>query len=255
MKRALFFLFLLSLSALLKQGHGQISIKDSSIVIPSFQINYSYQFPFADMAERYGGNSYIGPGFAVKLASNWIVGAEAGFLFGNNVKNGFDRMNEIMTDDGNVISGDGVPAIVSLFERGYAITGRFGKLFPVLSPNPNSGIEVHFSAGYISHKIRIEVQGDNAPQLKGDYKRGYDRLTSGFTLSQAIGYKYMGNSRLVNFFIGMEIFEAFTRERREYHFDLMGQEAEPNRIDILAGPKISWIIPLYKRLPRDFYFY
>jgi hypothetical protein len=208
-----------------------------------------------DMAERYGANSYMGPGFTVKLASDWIIGAEVGFIFGNDIKNGFDRFRNIMTEDGNIISGDGVPAVVALYERGWALSFRFGRLFPVLAPNPNSGFVVHLSAGYIQHRTRIEVQGENAPQLAGDYKMGYDRLAGGFVLSQALGYQFMGNKRLVNFYLGVEIYEGFTRDQRDYHFDLMGPEENPKRLDILIGPKVAWIIPLYKRMPKEYYYY
>ena len=71
---------------LLNSLFSQVSIKDSSLTIPMFYVAYSYQFPGGDMKERYGSNSTIGPGFQVKTGSNWIYGAEANFIFGNNAK-------------------------------------------------------------------------------------------------------------------------------------------------------------------------
>ena len=233
---------------------AQVSIRNESITIPMVYATYGYQFPGADMAERFGPNSSIGPGFQVKTSSNWIIGAEAGFLFGNNVKDGFSILEEIMTSDGNLISGDGIPAVVALFERGFIFSGKFGKLFPVLSPNPNSGIVVYATFGYMQHKVRIEVENNSAPQLLGDYKRGYDRLTGGFALSEAVGYQIMGNTRLFNFFVGVECFQGWTRGKRDYLFDLQ-RPPEERRFELLIGPRISWFIPIYQRVPEEYYYY
>ncbi len=233
---------------------GQVSIQDSALTIPMFYGTYSYQIPQADMAERFGNNSLIGPGFQIKTSSNWIYGLEWGFIFGNNIKYGFSIFDDIMTSDGNIISGDGVPAVVALFERGNIFSLRFGRLIPVLSPNPNSGIVIGISAGYLMHKIKIEVENNSAPQLKGDYNRGYDRMSSGFAISEYVGYMYLGNTRIINFFIGVEFYQAWTKSRRDYIFDLMGPDKK-NRFDVLIGPKISWIIPLHRRAPQEYYLY
>lgn len=233
---------------------GQQSIKDESITIPMVYASYAYQFPGADMADRFGTNSSIGPGFQVKTASNWIFGLETNFIFGNNFKPGFSIFKDIMTSDGNIINGDGLPAVVALFERGFIISGKFGKLFPVLSPNPNSGIVVYGTIGYMQHKLRIDVENNSAPQLLGDYKKGYDRLTGGFAISEAIGYQIMGNSRILNFFFGVEFHQGWTKSKREYLFDLKGAD-KTNRFEILFGPKISWFIPIYQRAPEEYYFY
>ena len=233
---------------------SQVSIKDSSITIPMFYVAYSYQFPGGDMAERFGGNSTIGPGFQVKTSKNFVIGAEADFIFGSDVKYGFSIFDDIMTSEDIIINGDGIPAVVVLSERGWIISGKFGKVFPVLSPNPNSGIVVHGSIGYLQHKIRIEVENNSAPQLKGDYNKGYDRLTGGFCLSEGIGYLYIGNGRIANFYVGIEFYQAWTKSRRDYIFDLYAPESG-RRFDMLIGPKISWMIPFHKRAPQEYYYY
>lgn len=215
---------------------------------------YGYQFPGGDMAERFGSNSTIGSGFMVKSSSGWIAGAEYGYIFGPNVKYGFDLLENLMTSGGNIINGDGVPAVVALFERGHAVTARFGKLFPVLKDDPNSGIFFTVGIGYLTHKIRIDVENLNAPQLKDDYRRGYDRLSGGLLLSQSIGFMYFGQRKLLNFHVALEIQEAFTKNMRDYNFDTMTYTTG-NRFDLLIGPKISWMIPFRKRMAREFYYY
>jgi hypothetical protein len=159
-----------------------------------------------------------------------------------------------MTSNGSITNGDGVPAVVALYERGWMVTGRFGKLMPVLGPNRNSGLFITAGLGYLQHKIRIEVQNESAPQLKGDYKRGYDRLCGGFALSQSVGYLYFGERRLVNFYFALEFYEGWTENYRKYYFDTM-TSGEEKRFDFLVGPEFGWIIPLRKRMAREFYYY
>jgi hypothetical protein len=207
------------------------------------------------MAEQFGSNSVIGPGFMVKTSSNWLIGAEYNFLFGNNVKNGLDILNGMITSDGNVISGDGTPALVALFERGTTVSARFGKLFPLSDKDRNSGIFFTVGTGFISHKIRIEVENQSAPQLKGDYKRGYDRLTSGLRLSQSIGFMYFGKNRLLNFTLSIDAVEGFVKPYREYYFDLMAPPPEDKQFDFFIGPKIAWMIPLRPRNADKYYYY
>jgi hypothetical protein len=237
------------------QAQSQLSKTDSAASIPFFYGFYGYQWPGADMATQFGSNSVIGPGFMVKTRSNWLFGAEYDFLFGNNVKNGLEIFKGMMTSDGNVISGDGTPALVALFERGSAVGVKFGKLIPVSKKDKNSGIFFTLGLGYINHKIRIEVENQSAPQLKGDYKRGYDRLSGGLMLNQSIGFMYFGKSRLLNFTLSVEATEGWVKPYREYYFDLMAPPPEDKQFDLLIGPKIAWMIPLRQRGPKEFYYY
>ncbi len=251
MKILTFFIILSFFSSL----QGQSDVSDSSLTIPMFYAAYSYQIPGGDMAERYGNNSAIGGGFQVKTHSNWIVGAEFQFLFGNNIKIADQIMNNLKTEDGNIIDMAGNFASYSLLERGYYLSARFGKLFPVLSPNPNSGILVSGGFGYLQHKIRIEVSNNSAPQIDGDYKRGYDRLAGGPCISEFIGYLYVGNSRLLNFYGGFEFNQAWTIAKRDVNFDTQKPDAVKNRFDVLSGFKIGWIMPLFRRMPEKIYFH
>lgn len=241
---------LLSLSAFTVRSGG----RDTSVTIPMFYGFYGYQWPGGDMADRFGSNSVIGPGFMVKTASNWLIGAEYNYLFGNNTKDGLKLLEGLMTDDGMIINGDGTPAVVALFERGFTVNGKFGKLIPALGPDRNSGFFFTAGLGYMRHKVRIDVENNSAPQLRGDYKRGYDRLSGGLVLTQSLGYMYFGRSNLLNFTLSLEVFEGFTHGYREYNFDtrLPGDE---KRFDLVFGPKIAWMIPIRKKMAQEFYYY
>ena len=234
---------------------SQVSASDSAISIPMFYVTYAYQFPGGDMADRFGNNSSIGGGFQWKTTKNLIVGGEFLFLFGNNVKIADDIMFNLKTNDGDIISMSGNFTNYAIFERGYYISGRIGKLIPVLSPNENSGFVVMGSLGYFQHKIRIEVEKNTAPQLDGDYNKGYDRFAGGFSISQFVGYMHIGDNRLLNFFGGVEIYEAWTKPKREVNFDTTKPDLITNRFDLLVGLKIGWLIPIFQRMPEKYYYY
>ena len=109
-------------------------------------------------------------------------------------------------------------------------------------------------AGYMQHRIHIEVKNKAASPLKDDYKKGYDRYTNGFSASQFIGYMHIGKARFTNFFIGAEFVQAWTKNRRSMNFDTM-QRDDKDRFDFLGGIKVGWVIPFNKREPEDFYYY
>ena len=234
-------------------SRGQSNVKDSSLMIPMLHVSYAYMLPGADMADRFGGNSSIGGGVNLKFKKNWLIGADFNYLFGNKVKGADSLFSSIETEDGFIINRDGELDAPLVFERGYYISLRFGKLFPIWSPNKNSGPFVMASAGYFQHKIRIENANNTIPQVTGDYKKGYDKLSSGIGISEFIGYMYFGNSRFVSFYGGFEFTQAFTRSRRTYDFNLRGYDAT-KRLDVLYAVKIGWIIPFYKKVPTGYYY-
>lgn len=251
MKRFLLYLSLLSLF-IAEQGFSQVSIKDSAISTSLIQATYSFQVPGGDLSKRFVSNNAIGLGFLYKTRKNWILGADGFFMFRDTIKE-TSILDSITTSDGNIIDGNGIFADVQLYERGFHMGLKAGKLIPVWGPNKNSGIILLGGVGLLQHKIRIENKDNTASQIIGDYKKGYDRLTNGLALSQFIGYMYLGNTKLVSFYAGVEIVEAFTQNRRSYNFDLMGPD-NTKRMDMLYSIKVGWIIPLYKRSPDPFYY-
>lgn len=232
---------------------AQQNIKDSIISTSLITVSYGYQFPGGDLAKRFTSNSAIGSSYFFKTKKNWIFGADGFFMFRDSIKE-TGILDSISTSDGNVIDGDGMYADIKLLERGFYFGAKAGKLFPVLGPNKNSGIVFMVGAGLLQHKIRIENKDNVAPQIKGDYKKGYDRLTNGFAISEFLGYMYMGNSKLVSFYAGFEFIQAWTMNRRSFNFDLMGPD-KTKRLDLLSGFRIGWILPLYKRTPETYYYY
>lgn len=223
--------------------------------IPFFYGFYGYQWPGGELKNQFGSNSVIGMGFEWKTQKNWLFDAEYNYIFGNEVKNGMEIFKYLLNSDGNIISGEGLPAVVATYERGNMFAVKFGKLFPVIKNDKNSGIFFTVGTGYMMHKIKIEVQNNNTPQLNGDYKLGYDRLSGGFMLNQAIGFMYFGKSRLLNLTVSLEAFEGWTKPYRDYYFDTMAAPEEGRQFDFLVGPKIAWMIPIRPRNAGAYYYY
>lgn len=235
------------------KAHSQVNVKDSTISTFIMQIVYAYQFPGGDMAKDYGHNSTIGAAFGYKTDKNWLWTAEVNFIFGNDAKHSTDIIADMSTDEGYIIGLDGIYANVRPMERGFTLFAKTGKIIPVFKINPNSGFFFNAGLGYIQHKIRWDIEGNSAPQLDGDYKKGYDRFTEGFALTQEFGLFYLADSRLLNFKISGEIIESFTKMKR-YNFDTFGGQPE-SRLDLFFGIKVSWMVPLYGRPPKAVYYY
>jgi hypothetical protein len=232
----------------------QVSIKDSSIVVPMFFANYSFQWPQGSLAKRFGPNSVIGGGFMIKTRSNWLISGEGNYIFGPNVYNTNSLLKNISTPDGYVIDANGYYADIGYGETGFNVLAKFGKLFPMLSPNPNSGPVILAGGGFIQDKIRIHDGSGDTPEIDGDYKKGYDRLNNGWVVTGTVGYLFLSDSRLINFFVGFEFIQAWTRYQRDINFDT-GQQDHSLLSTQFYGANVKWIIPFYRRKPKDYYLY
>lgn len=251
MYKRIIFSFIVIVTSITFKTNAQKSIADSTIFTSMIVPHVQFQLPGGDLAERFKYNTNIGGSLLFKTSKNWIIGVEGSFLFGNKVKED-NILDIISTEQGFVIDGSGMYADIRMFERGFSAYGKLGKVFPLFGPNPNSGLVAIAGFGFLQHKIRIEVNGNSAPQLKDDYKKGYDRLTNGFSTSQFIGYMHFSNRKLINFYAGIEVSESFTKNRRSFNFDQMKKD-ETNRIDLLYGVKFGWIFRLYRE-PKSFYY-
>lgn len=231
---------------------AQRNVRDSLLFSPHISFNYAYQIPGADMAERFGPNSAIGLAFHIKTKKNFYYGVEGTFMFGNEVTQP-GLISNLLTSDGEVISNLGEISEIIIMQRGFMVTANAGKLFPVGKGNPNSGILLKGGIGFMQHKIRLENQVHDITQLEDEYLKGYDRLTNGLALSQFAGYYYMSNNRFANFYVGLEAYQGFTRGRRDWNFDTQDRDDEA-RFDMLLGARVGWVIHIYKRTGRDFYY-
>jgi hypothetical protein len=252
MKIICFLLLTSSFLMLCLQANAQKTHSDSTVGVTMLAPSFAYQFPGGNLADRFGYNFNVGGSLIRKLKNNWLFGIEGQFLFGDQVKE-THILDSISTQQGFVIGVNGGYADIILYERGFHFLLKAGKIFPVFSPNTNSGLTATIGVGLLQHKIRIQNDDENAPQVLGDYVKGYDRLTNGLSITESIGWLYLGKNRIANFTFGLEFTQAFTKNRRSYNFDEMQQD-ETSRVDLLYGFRVAWIIPFYGRKQKEFYY-
>ena len=247
----LLLLFTIGLSS---NGYSQRSVKDSTISTPIFAMHYGANTTAGDLKDRYGFLNHIGLLAGYKTNKNWFWGLDANFIFGNRV-NMDDIFAELRDSKGNITDANGDIATVITNSRGFNTNFAVGKIFPVLSPNANSGIFVHGGAGFLAHKLRIETNDQVVPPVEGDYRKGYDRLSMGINFHQFVGYSFMANRGLINFYGGFYAQQGFTKNQRLVNFDQPDIPVSNDlRLDLQFGLKAGWMIPIYRRLPKEYYF-
>ena len=186
-----------------------------------------------------------------KFKNNLIVGLEGGFLFGSNLQDP-TIFKDLFNSYGTITGSTGEEAKVLFLMRGVSAHANAGYIFNRFGNNPNSGLWLSGGVGFFGHKIRIESTYNNVPQLEGDYKLGYDKLTMGISTKQFIGYLYQPNYRLLKFYGGFEFVQGFTKNVRTYNYDTGGPENEL-RLDFLYGFKVGWILPINRRTRGEYY--
>jgi hypothetical protein len=249
-------LLLLSLLSILigNTAFSQRKAADSTLATPWVSIKYGFNLTGGDLLQRHGIFNHVGFFAGYKTSRNWIYGIDASYLFGGDLRTP-DLFGHLRDEKGNITDQNGDIAQVYTYSRGMHVNACIGKILPVLSPNPNSGIYVNMGVGFLAHKVRVETQDHVVPQLELDYRKGYDRLTQGVNVSQFVGYAFMANEGFVNFYAGLYAQEGFTYNMRDIFYDQPNTPVSKDMmIDIQYGIRVGWLIPIYKRQPKDFYF-
>jgi hypothetical protein len=207
------------------------------------QFTYTQQFPGADMALRYGKNNAVGSGVYFKTTGNWTFGIEGNYIFGSNIREQGIFSN--LTDgEGYAVAENGGFIAVQAEQRGFNMMLKAGKIIPLGRKTANSGLFITLGAGYLEHYLRLKNQTISISALKGDYRYGYDRLCSGFAVNQFIGYQHLDKRNRLNFFAGIELYQAFTSSKRLWDYDLRSSNTAP-RLDLLYGIRFGWLLPIY----------
>lgn len=204
-------------------------------------LTFGAHLPVADMASRFGIDGNFGLGLEYLTDNNFIIGAEGHYFFGTKVKE--DPLAILRTPDGDIIGNNRLIASVAMRERGYYVGGMVGKLFAF--NEKRSGIRLTLGAGLLRHWIRIQDNENNAAQLTGDYKKGYDRLTGGLGLNQFVGWQNLAPDRRSNWLIGLEFNQGFTNTLRDWDFSER-RKLDEKRFDLRVGLRVAWTLPFYQ---------
>lgn len=248
MKSLVCFFFVLSTAF----GFGQST---SPIENQFVSFHYNANWSAGDLGQRYGYMNNIGVSLNLKSKSGLTLGVESSFMFGNSFKSEFDSVFTHLIDSyGNITDINGDIARVLVYSRGFYSNAVVGQLYR-LHEKSNNYLWVQFGLGYLQHRFRIETNSQVVPQIEQEYRKGYDRFTSGMNVSQFIGCALIPEDRYYNFFLGFYIQEGFTYNRRDINFDQPDTPVSNElRLDIQFGLRGGWLIPFYKAKPKDFYF-
>lgn len=244
MKNILLIIVVFSSSFLFSQDKDWRNSGQSAFLISP---HYAASFALGDLQKRYSFLNHIGAGVSYKTSSNWVFGADGSFIFGNKHK--FTGLFDHLVDNkGQISDANGDVGIVVVNPRGLSFNAHVGKIFPVSKSNPNSGIFLRVNAGYLQHKLNIETRDHVVPSLELNYRKGYDRFTSGFASEQFLGYLFIGNNEFVNFYAGGFIQEGFTRNRRNLNYDQPDIPVDKSlRLDVMVGIKVAWVFLAYSK--------
>lgn len=231
---------------------AQRSLRDSTVNTFLIGLNYKANLTGGDLSERWGFNNHLGLDISNKFKNNVTVTLGGGFIFGNQLKD-TTIFDGLYNEFGTITGLSGKPADVLFLMRGATGHASIGYVWNKWGNNLNSGIWVQAGFGYMMHKIRIESLYDVVPQLEGDYRKGYDKLSMGFSTLQFIGYLYQSDWRLIKFYGGFEFIQGFTKNVRTYNFDTGGPEMEA-RFDLFHGFKVGMVLPIAERTRSQYYY-
>lgn len=243
-----FLAFVLSLTG---QKEGPRDKNDLGVIMLEF--DYGFQIPAGELDETFGLNSMISAGVSYRFArSNWGLTGHIDYLFGRKVNS--DVLESLRTSQGFIIGTDGLQADVFLRERGFHAHGGLTWNKDLLKGPDRLGLQFGLGGGYLTHWIRIQDDRQTADQLRGEYMKGYDRRRAGPSLHQFVGIQYLSFNKRLNFTIGLDLVQSWTKSLRPWDF-ATDQKLSGTQMDILSGVRFGWIIPFYISESTEYIYY
>jgi len=204
--------------------------------------HYGIDIPAGDLADRFGQNFHAGLSLELfKKALNGLLRLEGSLYFGANVKE--DVLEGLRGSNGAILGNNNAYVDVFLRQRGSYVGLLANKILISSKTNKHSGFSVGIGAGMMQHKVRLQVDSKNAPQISGDYAKGYDRNSVGPSLKQNFAFTHIGKNKNLNYELSLYFIEAFTKNTRPLNFDTKIKD-DSSRTDIFIGLDLKWIIPV-----------
>jgi hypothetical protein len=209
----------------------------------------------------------------MKSHANWTVDVGFNYMFGSKIRKApRDILGDIWfahTVNANtsipvIFNGAGHNQLVLTYEGRYLhFCTSVGKIIP-LDRWKNSGLWVKIGVGYMEHKIHFTDPNHFFIQIanikgKNRYRFGYDQRSSGIALNQFFGYLFMQKRRVLSFYVGVELWEIFSKPNRGYIFvgEYAGYTADlPRQFSGMVGARLGWLLPFHeKKRITTFYTY
>lgn len=204
-------------------------------------VSYGAHLVQGDLKDRFSHFLNVGAKVHYMTAKGWTFSISSDYLFAETIN--ADMLSSLREENGYIIDRQGALTVVKQQMRGFMLQGGIGKFIPfVADKKKRFGVDIRLQAGYLQHWVRFKFGGEELVQLMGDYRKGYDRKTSGLMTQQYIGLRYMSTNRRYNFFAGLEFSEGFTKNRRYWNYDEMRADSDL-KIDLFTGFRIGVSIP------------
>ena len=230
-------------------------ITDTATTMIMVGANFSTLFPFGMMRDTFKLNLNFGGLLMLKTKTNWTFDLNFNYFFASDVRNPNNILSNLVDKNGAIIDGYGLKSTIYMEGRFWHLGFGVGKII-AFDQWRNSGLWLRYDFGYFEHKIRIKEPEDALPQILGDYLKGYDQKSGGFCMSQFIGYLFMRKNRVANFYVGIEIYEMWTKPLRNYIFNVGPTDGIKPAFSCMLGGKVGWFIPVYeKKRTTDYYLY
>lgn len=200
-----------------------------------------YYSTAGDLAKRFPHFAGIPVGLYYKSKSSWTTGLDWSPFLSNRVETR-GLFGDMLGPSGELIDQNGFSTIIRYYMRGYSFTGRVGRLINLDKGGRFGHLEISAGAGFMQHRIKMRFDARLSPQLEGDYRYGYDRLTNGLQLVQNIRWHYL-NPETISLFAGFDFGQGFTQNRRNWNYSEYRQD-DDRRLDSYFGFSAGILIPV-----------
>lgn len=211
---------------------------------PTISLGYGGHLPMADLEDRFGRALQFSIGGILPVFNKGEVQARFAYGFGNRVKE--DVLAGLRNRDGFIFGSDKFPADI---QQKYRSTFSAILIARKLGKTPLHEVVVGLGPSYLTHKIRVQPDPQQqVPQINGDYRKGYDRLTAGFGITESVSYRYHSPSDAFHLEIAVFSLQHRTQHLRSHDFaSVISGTLTPltrSRTDIISGVEVRWLIPL-----------
>ncbi len=216
----------------------------TDVATTQLKFSYGLQNSGLDLADRFGSHFSLGLALEHMPKEYLSLGLEFNLQFGNQVRQ--DVLSGLRSDRGIIIGDNETKADVFLRQRGAYYGIYAGYIRTIGSPKGPHYVHFALGVGLWQHKIRIVADGNTVPQLRREYKKGYDRLSNGPALKPSINYTHRSLKSNAYFFVQLEMLGGIIRNRRDWDF-ATEQKLDEKRTDLSYGLRVGWVLTIGKR--------
>ena len=252
MKIKLVYLFIATFIYLGQSAQAQTGVESKRAWL--IGVGLSSNIPQGPWTDSFRENFSLSTSVGRKFANNFIITAEWNYLFGGEVENRAEILDNIVTSNGELLNGNGSYAQININQRGSYLYLQVEKLLFSPKNNQNSGWVLGAGAGHAWHWLNIDNVGNDSPQLINDYTAGYDGMSRGFLATQSIGYMYLSTNKLINFRLSFEVTEIWSKNLRKYYYPT-GTIGNEVNLNLLYSFKLKWYLPIYLGGKTEEYYY